>query len=128
MQFLLDTHALLWWLASSERLSDSARRAIADDRNEILISAATAWEVATKHRLGRLPEAAALALDFSGNIADQGFEDLEVTVEDGLRAGGLPGPHRDPFDGMLIAQATRRGLVLVSNESLFDRYGVRRLW
>ena len=89
-QFLLDTHALLWRLARSERLSDSARRAIADDRNEILISAATAWEVATKHRLGRLPEAAALALDFSGNIADQGFEDLEVTVEDGLRAGGFP--------------------------------------
>lgn len=126
MQFLLDTHALLWWLASSERLSDSARRAIADDRNGILISAATAWEIATKHRLGRLPEAAALTLDFSGNIADQGFEGLEVTVEDGLRAGGLPGPHRDPFDRMLIAQATRRGLVLVSNESLFD--GVRRLW
>ena len=128
MRLLLDTHAFLWWLAGSERLSEAARRAIADEANDILISAASAWEIAVKHRLGKLPGAGAVALDTAGSIADQGFEELEITVDDGSRAGGLPGAHRDPFDRMLIAQALARGLVLISNETIFDRYGVRRLW
>ena len=79
------------------------------------------------HR-GRLDEAAAIAPDIPGAIAGQGFEELPITVDDAARAGALPGPLRDPFDRMLIAQALSRDLVLISNESLFDRYGVRRLW
>ena len=94
-----------------------------------LISAASAWEIATKHRIGKLPDAEALALDIPGAIAcQQKFEELPVTVADGVRAGALPGPLRDPFDRMLIAQALAHDLVVVSNERLFDRYGVRRLW
>ena len=128
MRLLLDTHAFLWWLTGSERLSDAARGAITDEANPILVSAASAWEMATKHRLGRLPGAGEVVLDMASSIAGQGFEGLAITVDDGGRAGRLPGLHRDPFDRMLIAQALTRDLVLVSNETLFDVYGVRRLW
>ena len=128
MRLLLDTHAFLWWSAGSRRMSDSARRAIADEDNDILISAVSAWEITTKHRLGKLPEASEIAVDVGAEIAHQGFEELPITVEEAARAGSLPGPHRDPFDRLLIAQALSRNLVLVSNEPLFDRYGVRRLW
>ena len=128
MRVLLDTHAFLWWLTDSGRLPGEARHAIADETNEVLVSAASAWEITTKHRLGRLPEADPIADDFAGVIASQGFGALSITVEDASRAGALPGPHRDPFDRMLIAQALSRNLVLVSTETLFDRYGIRRLW
>ena len=128
MRALLDTHAFLWWVAESSRLSESAYRAIADEENDIAVSAASAWEIATKHRLGRLPGADALAFDISAAIAEQGFGGMSITVDDASRAGALPQYHRDPFDRMLIAQALSRNLVLISNESLFDRYGVRRLW
>ena len=128
MRLLLDTHAFLWWLAGSDRLSEAARHAIADEANDVLISAASAWEITTKHRLGKLPGAEAVVLDVSGSIAGQDFEELEITVDDGSRAGGLPGPHRDPFDRMLVAQALAHDLVLVSNETLFERYAIRRLW
>ena len=128
MRLLLDTHALIWWVAGDQRVPVAARSAIVDDSNDKLISAASAWEIATKHRLGKLPGAEALALDIRGAIAFQGFEELPVTVADGVRAGELPGPLRDPFDRMLIAQALTHDLVVVSNERLFDRYGVRRLW
>jgi len=128
VRILLDTHAFLWWLAGNPRLVETARRAIADDANDVLISAASAWEIATKYRLGMLPEADALADDIRGSIADQGFDELAVSVSDAERAGRLAGPHRDPFDRMLIAQALARDLAIVSNERAFDRYGVNRLW
>ena len=128
MRVLLDTHAFIWWFSDSTRLSRPAHRLIADDLNDVLISAASAWEIATKHRIGKLRDAEALALDIPGAIVQQKFEELPVTVADGVRAGALPGPLRDPFDRMLIAQALAHDLVVVSNERLFDRYGVRRLW
>ena len=128
MRALLDTHTFLWWFTDSRRLSEAVRQAIVDETNDVLISAASAWEIATKHRLGKLPEAEELALDISGAIAGQNFEELPITVEDAARAGALPGPIRDPFDRMLIAQALSGNLVLVSIEELFDQYGVRRLW
>ena len=128
MRLLLDTHAFLWWLAGNMRLSMSARRAVEDPDNDVIVSAASAWEIATKHRIGKLSEAAAVAQDVAGAIASQGFEALPITVEDAERAGGLPGPHGDPFDRMLIAQAVARGLVLVSIDQVFDKYGVRRVW
>ena len=94
----------------------------------MLISAASAWEITTKHRLGKLSGADLIAADVAGAIANQGFGELAITVDDASRAGALPGPHRDPFDRMLIAQALTHNLIFISNESLFDRYGVRRLW
>ncbi len=128
MRLLLDTHAFFWWFSGSSRLSLPARQAIADDGNDVMVSAASAWEIATKHRIGKLPDADALALDMTGAIAGQDFEELPITVEDAARAGSLPGSLRDPFDRMLIAQALAHDLVLITMETLFDRYGVRRLW
>ena len=128
MAYLLDTHALLWWLSGNQRLSSTARRTIEDAANEIVVSAASAWEIATKHRLGKLPGSEALARDVGGAIASQGFEELAITVSDAERAGRLPGPHRDPFDRMLIAQALAHDLTVVSADTVFGRYGVARLW
>ena len=128
MRVLLDTHAFLWWIADSARLSGTARRAIEDDANTIFVSAASAWEIATKHRIGKLPQAEAVALDVTGSIADQGFEELAISVDDAERAGRLPGLHRDPFDRVLIAQALARDLAIVSVDQAFDGYGVHRLW
>ena len=128
MRLLLDTHAFFWWFSGNSRLSLPARQAIEDDGNDVMVSAVSAWEIATKHRLGKLPGAEALVLDITGAIAEQNFMELPITVEEAARAGALPGLHRDPFDRMLIAQALARNLVLISSESLFDRYGVRRLW
>ena len=128
MRTLLDTHAFLWWIADSGRLSDTARRAIDNDANTIFVSAASAWEITTKHRIGKLAQAGAVALDVTGIIAGQGFEELAITVGDAARAGQLPGPHRDPFDRMLIAQALARNITIVSVDRMFDGYGVHRLW
>ena len=128
MRLLLDTHALLWWLAGDANLSASARAAVDEDANAVFVSAASTWEIATKHRLGKLPGANAIASNLAAAIESQGFLGLPITIRHGEAAGGLPGPHRDPFDRMLIAQSTLEDLVLVSNEQAFDAYGVQRLW
>ena len=128
MQLLLDTHALLWWLADDPALSKRARTAIANTDNLVIVSAASAWEIATKVRLGKLPTAADLAADFDGHLDRQGFQVLPISSEHAIRAGLLPGEHKDPFDRMLIAQAQAENLALVSNEAAFDSYGVRRIW
>jgi PIN domain nuclease of toxin-antitoxin system len=125
---LLDTHALLWWLDGDERLSADARSAMSDTSNVVMVSAASAWEITTKHRLGKLPGAADVARDVARCVAAQGFQEFPITLRDAERAGRLPGPHRDPFDRMLVAQALRADLELVSNERGFDGFGVRRLW
>ncbi len=128
MQLLLDTHTLLWWFSGDDSLSVEARKAIADERNGVFVSAATAWEITMKHRIGKLAIDAKLIADLDGSIASQGFVGLPLCVRHGQTAGGLPGPHRDPFDRMLIAQAILEGLVLVSSERAFDAYGVARMW
>ena len=127
-RLLIDTHAFLWWLAGDERLSASARKAIGAEFDPIFVSAASIWEIATKHRLGKLPGATAIVSDLAGVIDGQGFLGLPITIRHGQAAGALPGPHRDPFDRMLIAQAMLDDLVVVSNERAFGAYGVRRLW
>ena len=99
-----------------------------DEATAVYFSAASAWEITTKHRLGKLPSAAALALDIAGTVETQGFVALPISLAHAERAGALPGPHRDPFDRMLIAQAMLDDLVLVSNDTAFDAYGTRRLW
>lgn len=128
MRLLLDTHALLWWLDGDRRLPVKVRRLIADEGNAVFVSAASAWEISTKCRLGRLPGAAAVAADIPGCIADQGFSELEVSVRHAQRAGGLPIEHQDPFDRMLIAQSQMEDLPLVSIETVFDAGSVTRIW
>jgi PIN domain nuclease of toxin-antitoxin system len=127
-RLLLDTHAFLWWLAGDRKLSIDARKAIGDDSGPIFVSVASVWEISTKHRSGKLPGASAIAGDLAGAIESQGFVGIAIAIEHAQAAGALPGPHRDPFDRMLIAQALVDDLVLISNEQAFDAYGVRRLW
>lgn len=128
MRLLLDTHALIWWLAGDEKLSLRARDAIADEANAVAVSAASAMEVATKHRIGKLPDAALLAQDFEAIVADQGFSELSISVRHARLAGEMGIAHKDPFDRLLIAQALAEDMVLVSNETRFDDSAVKRLW
>jgi PIN domain nuclease of toxin-antitoxin system len=128
MRVLLDTHALLWWLAGDRQLSERAHRAIANRKHEVFVSAASGWEIATKHRLGKLPGAGPLATDFAREVQQQGFTGLPITLGHAQTAGALPGTHRDPFDRMLIAQARDERLALVSIETVFDDYGITRIW
>jgi PIN domain nuclease of toxin-antitoxin system len=128
MRLLLDTHTLLWWLTENSSLPASARKLIANKNNDVLVSAASAWEIATKVRLGKLPIALDLAHDFTAYLQRERFETLAVSVDHGIRAGLLPGPHKDPFDRMLIAQALAENLAIVSNDVVFDGYGVKRVW
>jgi len=128
VRLLLDTHAFIWWIAGNPSLSATAQAAIDDSTNDVLVSAASAWEIATKHRIGKLPDAAALAADVEAAIADQGFAALPITIRHAQLAGSLPGRHRDPFDRMLIAQAILESATLLSNEAIFDAHGVNRLW
>ncbi len=128
MRLLIDTPALLWWLSDDSSLSAAAREAMAATSNVILVSAASAWEISTKMRLGRLPGAEELCADFQGFMSREGFATLNITVDHGIRAGLLPGPLRDPFDRMLISQAQAENIPLVTNERIFETYGVRRVW
>ena len=128
MRLLLDTPALIWCLADDPTLGDAASAAIADAANEVLVSAVSAMEVATKYRLGKLAQAELLARNFAQIIATQGFEPLPISVRHAHLAGGLMIEHKDPFDRLLIAQAQCDDLILVSNERLFDAFAVNRLW
>jgi PIN domain nuclease of toxin-antitoxin system len=128
VRLLLDTHAFLWWLAGHSSLPKRVRTEIDQSGSDVFVSAASAWEIATKHRLGKLPEADLVASDIMLYIESQQFTPLAVSVVHGQIAGALPGHHRDPFDRMLVAQAMVDDLVLVSNERAFESYGVKRLW
>jgi PIN domain nuclease of toxin-antitoxin system len=125
---LLDTQAFLWWAKDAPALTKKARAAISPPAAEIYVSAASAWEITTKHRIGRLPGAASVAADVLFTILDNGFEPLAISVAHAQRAGALAGAHRDPFDRMLAAQALIDGLTVVTNDKAFAAFGVRTLW
>ena len=125
---LLDTHALLWWLAEPNRLSPAAHGAIANPANRVHVSAASGWEIATKVRLGKLPAASELLDDLPHLLAAQGFEPLPVSLLHGLHAGRYPMPHRDPFDRLLAAQAELGGLTLVSLDPALQAFPCGLLW
>jgi len=128
MRLLLDTHALLWWWNDDAQLSDTARRALADERNEVLVSAASAWEIATKQRIGKLPIWPWPAGGFDGMVAAEGFTSLPIQARHAWQAGTLDWSHRDPFDRMLAAQAMLEGLTLVSRDAIFAERSVSVLW
>ncbi|GAB7189624.1 type II toxin-antitoxin system VapC family toxin [Kineococcus sp. NUM-3379] len=121
MSLLLDTHVLLWWLTDDERLPERMRDALAEGETEVLVSAASSWEISIKAALGKLTVPDGLREE----LRQQGFTELPVTVEDGLAAGALPRHHDDPFDRMLIAQAAGRGLQLLTVDRRFGDYDVR---
>jgi PIN domain nuclease of toxin-antitoxin system len=125
---LLDTHALLWWLAEPEKLSLPAQAAIADPAAKVFVSAASGWELATKARLGKLPGAEGLLQDLPALLQNQGFQPLAVQLRHGVHAGAYPQAHRDPFDRLLAAQAELEGLQLVSLDPALATFPCRLLW
>jgi PIN domain nuclease of toxin-antitoxin system len=128
LRVLLDTHALLWAFLDHPQLSKAAREAIASDDNENLVSAVSAMEIALKHRLGKLAEATPFLRNGMLAIERLDHTPLAVTIEHGSLAGSMDIPHKDPFDRLLIAQARIEQVPIVSNERLFDRCGVERIW
>lgn len=128
MRLLLDTHALLWALDGNPKLSAAASAALADRANELLISSVSVFEITTKYRLGKLPEFAVIAGDLLAILAGLDHSPLSVSMAHAALAGAIDHPHRDPFDRLLIAQARIERVPLVSNEKLFDGFGVERIW
>jgi len=128
LRVLLDTHTLLWWFYDAESLTQKARGILGNTDNTVMVSSASAWELAIKLRAGKLPAAAQVVFDFSSLLDQAGFQLLTISAEHAIRAGLLPGPHKDPFDRMLIAQAQAESAPIVSSDAIFDSYGVYRLW
>jgi PIN domain nuclease of toxin-antitoxin system len=128
MKILVDTHAVIWAAVSSHLLSPKAAEAMASANNELLISAAAAWEIATKVRLGKLPEAEALESNLYELAVAAGYTFLPIHFNTALRSGRLPGKHGDPFDRMIAAQALELDIEVISNDAKLDEFGVRRIW
>jgi PIN domain nuclease of toxin-antitoxin system len=128
MRLLLDTHALLWWLFGDDKLSARAKALIADPDHEVLVSSASAWEIATKHRLGRLDSARELVRDIPSWVRRAGFVELPITIAHAQKAGAFPQTHRDPFDRMLAAQSLLEGVPVVSRDAVLDVFGASRVW
>jgi PIN domain nuclease of toxin-antitoxin system len=128
MRVLLDTHALVWATLSMRFLSRRAATVIADRSNEIVVSAASAWEIATKVRLGRFEEARPFERDFLEKVDEAGYSLLPITTEHALRAGRLEGDHGDPFDRMIAAQALAEDIPILSIDPKLDSFGITRIW
>ena len=126
MRLLLDTHALIWWIVDSPKLSQPARTAIAAPRNAVLASVVSGYEIAYKRRLGRLP--AEIPDDLPRALRDARILTQELTLDHTIAAGQLPGPHRDPWDRLIIAQAMAGGLTVVTLDAVFRDYGVPVCW
>ena len=120
MKLLLDTHAALWWLSDDERLGEQAERQLTDDTNQVLLSAAVVWEVAIKRSLGKLeaPD------DFAATLLGAGAHGLPISLDHAASVEQLPWHHRDPFDRLLVAQASIEGASIVSSDEAFIPYGV----
>lgn len=119
MSLLLDTHALLWWLAG-DAMAESATKAIRHADGLVCVSAASIWEAEIKAAIGKLR----LETDLAEEVVTEGFEPLAISVAHGRRAGRLPAVHRDPFDRMIIAQAQAEDLTIVTRDEVFDAYEV----
>ena len=128
MRALLDTHALLWWWGGDRRLGGAARHVIADPGNEIFVSPASVWEIATKHRIGKLPEAGRLLPGIDHHISRSRFAELPISLAHAELAGSMSGAHRDPFDRMLIAQAKLEALTMISADRVFAEFGLAIAW
>ena len=128
MRVLLDTHTLIWAKVSPESLSRQVAQIMADPRNEIFVSAASAWEIATKVRLGKLPGAEDLERGFLETMEESGYTLMSIDAESALRAGRLIEDHGDPFDRMIAAHALAMDIPVLSKDPKLDVFGVRRLW
>jgi PIN domain nuclease of toxin-antitoxin system len=128
LAYLLDSHALLWWWFDPDRLSGAVRSLLSDAENQVLVSAASVWELSLKHHQGKLPELASAIADLPGLLQADGFEALPISLAHGIRAGGYSQPHRDPFDRMLAAQAELDRLVLLTADPQLSTFPCQTLW
>ncbi len=127
MKVLLDTHALVWWMSDAPKLSKRASSVVANTSNTILVSAATAWELAIKVNLGKL-DALPLVMELARHTEEEGFTELPISMEQAVRAGLLPSHHGDPFDRLLVAQAQALNVPILSADEVLDRYDIKRIW
>jgi PIN domain nuclease of toxin-antitoxin system len=128
VKVLLDTHTLIWASLSRASLSPEASAVIANPENEILVSAASAWEIATKVRLGKFPDAVPFERRFLDAVNEAGYLLLPIDAETALRAGRFTGTHGDPFDRILAAQALALDIPVISLDAKLDQFGIRRIW
>jgi PIN domain nuclease of toxin-antitoxin system len=128
MKILLDTHALLWWLFNDPKLSTKAHDIISNSNNIIIVSSISAWEISTKHRLGKLPEAGDIVDNLTSYLKVSNFSVLEISLEHALLAGKLPPFHRDPFDRMLIAQSLIEKIPIITVDHAFKDYSIPIIW
>ncbi len=127
MRLLVDTHVLIWWFNEPSRLSQKAYSLLQGSGNSIFVSAAVAWELAIKVNLGKV-DALPLLSDLASHVAEEGFAELPISMQQAVRAGLLPRHHRDPFDRVLVAQAQDLGIPVLSADRVLDRYDVKRIW
>jgi len=125
MRLLVDTHALLWWLTDNPRLSYVAEAGIANPRNDVFVSACLGYEIAYKQRLGRLPP---LPESLPRRLEREGIGTLPVSLEHAIAAAALPGPHRDPWDRIMMAQALAERCHVVTVDKVFSDYSVPVVW
>ena len=128
VKILLDTCAVIWATMSPAALSHKARKTLANENNVILVSAASAWEIATKVRLGKLSGAEKLEQDYLAVMEEAGYTLLAIDTESALRAGRLTAEHKDPFDRMIAAQALALDVAVLSPDPQLEQFGVRRIW
>lgn len=128
MRFLLDTNALIWFIEGNPRLSAHARSLIEDEENELFVSIASLWEIAIKFGIGKLNLRQPFEELFPSQLEDNSIEILGITVEHLSQVSGLPLHHRDPFDRLIIAQAQVEHLPIISVDTMFDNYSIRREW
>jgi PIN domain nuclease of toxin-antitoxin system len=127
MKFLLDTHALIWWMLDDSRLSKRANSIIRNPQNEIVISAAVGWEMAIKVNIGKINPASLIG-NLVDAIASEVFIPLPIALQHAITAGLLPMHHRDPFDRLLVAQAQLLNIPVLSADHVLDSYEIERLW
>jgi len=128
LRVLLDTHAFVWWNSDDPRLSRTARAVIQEPENEILLSAASAWEIAIKYARGRLPIPQPPARYVADRMRRHGFGPLAIEIAHGVQVGSLPPIHRDPFDRILVAQSQLENLPILTSDPTIARYGVSVIW
>jgi PIN domain nuclease of toxin-antitoxin system len=128
VRVLLDTHVLLWLLLEPTKLSKRVRSLLSDTGTEVLVSSATAWEIATKHRLGKLEHAAEVVQGYSDHLRTALATELSISSAHALLAGSFKNAHKDPFDRLLASQSTLEGIPLVSNDRAFDEFPVTLFW
>ena len=128
MKLLLDTCSLLWWWAEPDKLSPRCLSILQDPANEIWVSAGSAWEISTKYRIGKYPNGARIISQWEERLSDDGFREMAISCTHALRAGALPGAHRDPFDRVIAAQAIIESFNVATPDRAISNLGAECVW